>query len=95
MRYSVQPRNDTFLKGYRFLSSLKKMGKNIGTNISKKWSGKYNQRFLDHTKKSAEDPFKTASKRAIQKTAKSTNYLLVIKSEKLQKVHNKKIQRQF
>ena len=35
MRYSVQPRNETFVKGYRFLSSLKKMGKNIGTNISK------------------------------------------------------------
>ena len=36
MRYSVQPRNETFVKGYRFLSSLKKMGKNIGTNISNK-----------------------------------------------------------
>ena len=35
MRYSVQPRNRIFVKGYGFLSFAKNMGKNIGKNISK------------------------------------------------------------
>ena len=35
-RYSVQPKDGIFVKGYRFLSFAKKnMGKNIGKNISK------------------------------------------------------------
>ena len=32
-------------------------------------SGNYSQKLLDHTKQSATDAFKTASKKAIQKTA--------------------------
>ena len=35
-------------------------------------SGKYSQKLLDHTKQSATDAFKTASQRAIQKTAEVT-----------------------
>ena len=35
MRYSVQPRNRIFVKGYGFLSFAKNMGKNIGKNTSK------------------------------------------------------------
>ena len=38
-------------------------------------SGKYNQKLLDHAKQSATDVFKTASKRAIQKTAGATGDL--------------------
>ena len=41
MRYSIQPRDRIFLKGYRFLSFAKNMVKNIGKNISKNLSGKY------------------------------------------------------
>ena len=39
MRYSLQPRDQIFVKGYGFLSFAKNMGKNIGKNISKnlKW----------------------------------------------------------
>ena len=40
MRYSVQPRDRTFVKGYGFLSFSKNMGKNIGKNISKTLNGK-------------------------------------------------------
>ena len=38
-RYSVQPRERIFVKGYGFLFFAKNMGKNIGKNISKnfKW----------------------------------------------------------
>ena len=35
-RYSVQPRDQVFVKGYRFLSFDGNMRKNIGENISKK-----------------------------------------------------------
>ena len=50
MRYSVQPRDRIFVKGYRFLSFDKNMGKKIGKNISKSLSSKYSQKLLDHAK---------------------------------------------
>ena len=51
MKYSVQPRDQIFVKGYGFLSFAKNMGKKIGKNISKKLSCKYSQRLLNHGKK--------------------------------------------
>ena len=39
-RYSVQPRDWIFVKGYGCLSFGKNMGKNIGKNISKNMSDK-------------------------------------------------------
>ena len=72
MRYSFQPRDQIFVKGYRFLSFAKSMGKSIGKNISKNVRGKYNQKFLDHDKQSATDALKTNSKKAIQKIAEAT-----------------------
>ena len=71
-RYSVQPRDRIFVKGYGFLSFAKYMGKNIGKNISKYLSSKYSQNLIGHTKQSAADWIKTTSKRAIQKTAEAT-----------------------
>ena len=44
MRYSVQPRDRMFVKGYGILSFYKMMGKNIGKNISKSLNGKYSQK---------------------------------------------------
>ena len=76
MRYSVQPRDRIFVKGYGFLSFPKNMGKNIGKNISKILSGKYNQKFLDHAKQSATDVIEISSKRAIQKAAEATGDLI-------------------
>ena len=75
-RYSIQPRDQTFVKGYAFLSFAKNMGKCIGKNISKNVSDKYSKKFLDHAKHSATDAFKTSSKRAIQKTAGGTGDLI-------------------
>ena len=69
-RYSVQTRDQLFVKGHGFLSFAKNMTKNIGKNISKNLSGKYSQKRLDHAKQSAIDAFKTASKRAVQKKQK-------------------------
>ena len=70
MRYSIQP------KDYGFLSFGKNMRKYLCKNISTKLSGKNSQKPLDHAKQSATDEFKTASKRAIKKTAEATDILI-------------------
>ena len=59
-RYSVQPRERIFLKGYGFLSFVKNMGENIGKKTSKNLSGKYSRNLLDHAEKYATDAFKTS-----------------------------------
>ena len=83
MRYSVQPIDRIFVKGYEFLSFAKNMVKIIGKNISKSLSGKYGpgmlamrQKFLDHAKQSVTDALNTSSKRVIQKTAAATADLI-------------------
>ena len=45
-RYSVQPRDRMFVKGYRLLSFAKNRGKDIGKNIKKILSSKYSQKLL-------------------------------------------------
>ena len=68
MRYSIEPRDRIYVKGYRFLSFAKNMGKSL--------SNKYGPKFLDNAKKSTTDAIKTALKRAIQKTAEATGDLI-------------------
>ena len=55
MRYSIQPRDQIFVKGYGFLSFAKNMGKNVGKHISNNLSSKYSQKVLDRAKQSATD----------------------------------------
>ena len=62
--YSVRPWEEIFIKGYGFISFARNMGKQLNS--------KYNQKLLDHPKQSVTDAIKTASKRAIQKTAEAT-----------------------
>ena len=50
--------------------------RNTSRNIGKILSSKYSQKLLDHAKQSALDPLKTASKRAIQQTAKAAGDLI-------------------
>ena len=68
MRYSIEPRDRIYVKGYGFLSFAKNMGKHL--------SNKYSQKPLDSAKKSTMDAIKTTSKRAIQKTAEATGDLI-------------------
>ena len=68
MRYSIEPKDRIYVKGYGFLS----FAKNMGTHLS----NKYSQKLLDTAKKSTTDAIKTASKRAIQKTAEATGDLI-------------------
>ena len=64
MRYSIEPRDKIYVKGYGFLS----FAKNIGN--------KYGKKLFDTTKKSTTDAIKAASKIAIQKTAEATRDLI-------------------
>ena len=65
MRYSIEPTDGIYVKGYGFLSFAKNM---MGKNLS----NKYGQKLLDRAKKSTTDAIKRASKRAIKKTAEAT-----------------------
>ena len=62
MRYSIEPRDRIYVKGYGFLSFAKNMGKSL--------SNKYGQKLLDSAKISTTDAIK------IQKTAEATGNLI-------------------
>ena len=68
LKYSIEPRNTIYVKGYGLLSFAKNMGKNL--------SNKYGQKRLDSAKESTKDAIKTASIRAIEKTAEATGDLI-------------------
>ena len=83
MRYSIEPRNQIYVKGFGFLSFAKNMGKSL--------SNRYGQKLFDSAKKSTTGEIKTASKRAIQKTAEATDDLIGNKiADKIAPVSNKK-----
>ena len=83
MRYSIELRDRIYVTGYRFLSFAKNMGKCL--------SNKYGQNLLDGAKEFTTDAIKTASKRAIQKSAETTGDLIGKKIyDKIASVSNKK-----
>ena len=86
MRYSIEPRERRYVKGYGFFSFARNIGKNI--------SNKYGQKLVDTARKSATDAIKTASKRAIQKTAKATGDLVGNKiADKITSVSKKSLKK--
>ena len=64
MRYSIEPRDRAYVKGYGFMSFTRSI------------TNKYGKKLVDTAKKPATDAIKTASKRAIQKTAEATGDLV-------------------
>ena len=64
MRYSIEPIERRYVKGYGFLSFARNL------------NNKHGQKHADSAKQSATDAFKIASKRAIQKTAEATGDLI-------------------
>ena len=82
MRYSIEPRHRIYVKRYGFLSFAKNMGKSL--------SNKCSQKRLDSAKKSTTDAIKTASKRAIQKTAEATDLIGNKIADKITSVSKKK-----
>ena len=83
MKYSIEPGDGIYVKGQGFLSFAENMGKSL--------SNKYSQKLLDGAKKSTTDVVKTASKRAIEKTAEATRDLIGNKiTDKITRVSKKK-----
>ena len=62
MRYSIEPKERIYVKGYGFLSFAKIMGKNLSNN--------YGQKLLDTTKKSTSDAIKLHQKEQFKKQQK-------------------------
>ena len=78
-RYSLEPRDIIYVKGYGFMSFARSM------------SNKYGKKLVDTAKKYATDTIKTASKRAIQKTAEATGDLVGDKiADKITSISKKK-----
>ena len=67
VRYSIEPKG--------FLSFAKNFGTHT-SKVAKNMSNKYSQFLLDSAQKSTTDAIKTASERAIQKTAEATDDLI-------------------
>ena len=79
MRYSIEPRDRVYVKGYGFMSFAGSM------------SNKYGKKLVDKAKKSAIDAIKTASKRARQKTAEVRGDLVRNKiADKITSISKKK-----
>ena len=75
MRYSIEPRERRYVKGYGFLSFARNIGTHA-TKFAKTLNNKYGQKLADSAKKSATDALKIAGKRTIQKTAEASGDLV-------------------
>ena len=64
MRYSTEPRFRKYVKGYGFLSFVRRFG------------NKYGKKLMDTATKTAIDAAKIASKGLVQKTAEATGDLI-------------------
>ena len=71
MRYSIEPRERRYVKGYGFLSFARNLGTHA-TKVAKNLNNKYGQKIAE---KSATDALKIAGKRQIQKTAEASGDL--------------------
>ena len=79
MRYSLEPRDRIYVEEYGF------------TSFAGSMSNKYGKKLVDTAKVSATDAVKTASKRAIQKTAEANGDLIGNKTaDKITSVSKKK-----
>ena len=83
MRYSIEPRDRVYVKGYGFMSFARSM------------SNKYGKKLVDAATKSATDAIKTASKRAIQKMQQQQVTWQVIKSLIKQQVFLRNLLRNY
>ena len=69
MRYSIEPIDSIYAKGYGFFSFAKKKGTHA-TKVAKNLNNKNSPKPFESAKKSTTDAIKTASKRTIQKQQK-------------------------
>ena len=66
-----EPRYRVFVKGFRFLSFVKNMGKNVDKTASKNFSIKYNQKNFNNMIQSATDALKFTSNKSNSETSRS------------------------
>ena len=79
MRYSTEPKFKKCVKGYRFLSCVRKFG------------DKYGKKVMDNATKTGIDAAKTASKQVVQTFAEVTRVLIGNKiADKITSVGKKK-----
>ena len=89
MRYSIEPKDRIYVKGYGFLFFAKNMGRHA-TKFAENLRSKYGQKLLHNAKKLTSDATKTASERGIQKTAEATGDLIGNKiADKIKSVSKK------
>ena len=70
MRYSIEPRDGIYVKGYGFLSFAKNMGRRAN-KVAKRLSNKYNRKLLDRVEKSTTDAIKNSIKKSNSKNSRS------------------------
>ena len=74
MRYSTEPRDRIYVKGYGFLFFAKNIGKSLSNKYAATSATNVAQKLLDSGKKSTIDTIKTV--RAIQKKSEATGDLI-------------------
>ena len=76
MRYSTEPRDRIYVKGYGFLFFAKNIGKSLSNKYAATSATNVAQKLLNSAKKSTTDAIRTASKRVIQKIAEAAGDLI-------------------
>ena len=88
MRYLIEPRDRLYVNGYEFFPFAKIMAKSF--------SNKHGQKLLNRAKKSRTNAIKIVPKRAVQKTAEATSYLIGNKiTDKIQVFQGKNQQKNY
>ena len=75
MRYSIEPRERRYVRGYGLLSFARNLGTHT-TKVAKNVSNKYGEKLSDTAKISSANALKIVGQRAIQKTAAASGDLV-------------------
>ena len=104
MRYSIEPRERRYVKGYGFMSFARNFGKKYGKKLMNtaiktgtSFNSKYGKKLTDAAIKTGKDFATTAGKKIVHKSAKATGDLIGNKiADKItsasRKTHNEEIQ---
>ena len=107
MRYSIEPRERRYVKGYGFMSFARNFGNKYGKKLMNtaiktgtNFNSKYGKRLTDTAIKTGKDFATIADKKIVHKTAEATGDLIGNKiADKItsasKKSHNEEIQSNF
>ena len=99
MRYSIEPRERRYVKGYGFLSSARNFGNKYGKRLMNtaiktgtNFNSKYGKKLTDTAIKTGKDFATIAGKKIVHKTVEATGDLIGIKiANKITSASKKKI----